>query len=125
MLLFKSSYPISLIPSDGIPAGAVLGLAEFVRVVTHPKLDNAFGAAKARAAFEALLASPSLELLSAAERFVPRFEEALVEGKPVGNVDFDAQIVALCREAGGTGAAHGASHREEGGWDPAQARRAV
>ncbi|MGH7545144.1 MAG: PIN domain-containing protein, partial [Gemmatimonadota bacterium] len=45
-------------------------------------------------------ASPSLTLLSPGDRYWPLFREALREGRAAGNLAFDAQIVAVCRERG-------------------------
>ena len=82
----------------GVP---VFCLGEFVRVVTHPgvfrpasTLDEAAGA------LEGLLASPSLLLLSPGDRYWPLLRAALREARAVGNLAFDAQIVAVCREFG-------------------------
>lgn len=82
----------------GVP---VFCLGEFVRVVTHPAvfsppspLDEAVGA------LEGLLGSPSLTVLSPGERYWPLLRDALAEARAVGNLAFDAQIVALCRESG-------------------------
>ncbi len=82
----------------GVP---VFCLGEFVRVVTHPgvfhppsTLDEATGA------LDALLASPSLAVLTPGERYWPLLREALGEARAAGNLAFDAQIVAVCRESG-------------------------
>ena len=79
----------------------VFCLGEFVRVVTHPAvfhppstLDEAVGA------LDALLASPSLVVLSPGERYWPLLRDALTEARATGNLAFDAQIVAVCRESG-------------------------
>jgi hypothetical protein len=82
----------------GLP---VFVLGEFVRVVTHPKifaepssLDVAFGFVAA------VLESPTLRLLTPGERFVALFEECVRRAEARGNLAFDAQIAAVCREAG-------------------------
>jgi hypothetical protein len=79
----------------------VFCLGEFVRVVTHPAvffppstLEEAVGA------LDGLLASPSVSVLSPGERYWPLLKDALAEARAVGNLAFDAQIVALCREWG-------------------------
>jgi predicted nucleic acid-binding protein len=79
----------------------VFCLGEFVRVVTHAAvfqppstLDEAVGA------LDALLESPSLLVLSPGERYWPLLREALSEAHAAGNLAFDAQIVAVCRESG-------------------------
>ncbi len=47
-----------------------------------------------------LLASPSVELLLPGLRFPQMLADAVREVDAAGNLVFDAQIVALCREAG-------------------------
>jgi predicted nucleic acid-binding protein len=51
-------------------------------------------------ALEALLLSPSLVVLTPGERFWGLFREAAREARATGNLAFDAQIAALCREHG-------------------------
>jgi predicted nucleic acid-binding protein len=51
-------------------------------------------------AIERLLESPSLRLLQPGDRFAGLFLAALREAGATGNLVFDAQIVALCREHG-------------------------
>jgi uncharacterized protein len=82
----------------GIP---VFCVGEFIRVVTHPKLfDPPYGGDEACDAIERLLGSPSLRILSPGSGFLPLFLEAVREADAVGNLVFDAQIVAVCRESG-------------------------
>lgn len=82
----------------GLP---VFCLAEFLRVVTHRRLfDPPTAIEKACAALDAVLASPSVELLLPGQRYWRLLCEAMVEGDAGGNLAFDAQIVALCREKG-------------------------
>jgi uncharacterized protein len=84
----------------GIP---VFCLAEFVRVVTHPKLfDPPYSAAEACEAVERLLEAPGLRVLYPGSGFLSFFSEAVREANAVGNLVFDAQIVAVCRESGVT-----------------------
>jgi toxin-antitoxin system PIN domain toxin len=79
----------------------VFCLGEFVRVVTHPRVfDPPFTAAEACEALRRVSASPSLVLLLPGERFWPLLDEAVREADAIGNLAFDAQIVALCRETG-------------------------
>lgn len=82
----------------GVP---VFCLGEFVRVVTHPAvfsppstLEEAVGA------LDGLLGSPTLAVLSPGERYWPLLRDALAEARAAGNLAFDAQIVAVCRESG-------------------------
>ena len=84
----------------GIP---VFCVTEFVRVVTHPRLFNPpYGADEACRAVDRLLQSPSLRVLHPGSTFLAHFAEALREADAVGNLVFDAQIVAVCRESGVT-----------------------
>ena len=76
-------------------------LGEFVRVVTHPAVFRpASTLAEATAVLDAVLASPSVEVLLPGERYWPLLRSALAEARATGNLAFDAQIVALCREFG-------------------------
>ncbi len=82
----------------GIP---VFCLGEFVRVVTHPRLfDPPYTVDEACRALDRLLASPTLRVLFPGQRFWPLLAEAVCEADAVGNLVFDAQLVALCRETG-------------------------
>lgn len=79
----------------------VVCLAEFLRVVTHPRLfDPPFRPAEACEALDRVLASPSVLVITPGERFWPLLARAVDEAGAIGNLVFDAQIVALCREAG-------------------------
>lgn len=80
----------------GIP---VFCLGEFVRVATHPRLfDRPLTLSQARDLIDELLRSPSLRLLLPGNDFYRLLFEAATEGNVSGNLVFDAQIVALCRE---------------------------
>lgn len=82
----------------GLP---VFCLAEFVRVVTHPRvLTPPSRLEEALAALRGLIESPSLVLMAPGERFWPLLHEAMGQAQAAGNLAFDAQIVALCREHG-------------------------
>jgi toxin-antitoxin system PIN domain toxin len=79
----------------------VFCLGEFVRVVTHPKvfspastIDEALGA------LAALVESESLHVLAPGERYPELLAEAIRAGRATGNLVFDAQIAAVCREHG-------------------------
>ena len=78
----------------------VFCLAEFLRVVTHRRVLDPLSPVGACEALQRLLASPSVELLLPGPRFAELLAEAVREADAVGNLVFDAQIVALCREAG-------------------------
>ena len=78
----------------------VFCLGEFLRVVTHPRIANSHSADEACEAIDRLLSSPNVEVLLPGRRFPELLAGAVREADAVGNVVFDAQIVALCREAG-------------------------
>ena len=82
----------------GLP---VFCIGEFVRVVTHPRVfDPPSTLAQATGAIENLLASPSLRVLAPGEDYAAHFLECLHDADARGNLAFDAQIVAVCREHG-------------------------
>ncbi len=81
----------------GIP---VFCVGEFLRVVTHPRIVNAHSAEEACEAVRRLLAAPGVELLLPGPGFPQLLAEAVREADAIGNLGFDAQIVALCREVG-------------------------
>lgn len=82
----------------GIP---VFCLGEFVRVTTHPRLlDPPSTLAQALGALKSILASPTVRVLSPGPRWPQLFEEAALAGDARGNLAFDAQIAAVCREQG-------------------------
>ena len=82
----------------GLP---VFALGEFVRVVTHRRVFDPPSSLKdALGALGALVASPGLRLLSPGRRYPSFFAEAVRVGKATGNLAFDAQIAAVCREHG-------------------------
>jgi toxin-antitoxin system PIN domain toxin len=82
----------------GIP---VFCIGEFVRVITHPKLfDPPYTGDEACDALDRILESPSLRILFPGSGYVTHLEEAVREANAMGNLVFDAQIVAVCRESG-------------------------
>jgi toxin-antitoxin system PIN domain toxin len=84
----------------GLP---VFCLGEFLRVVTHPRVFSPpFSIAEAREALGRVVRSPSLMVLMPGDRYWPLLVEAASEAEATGNLAFDAQLVALCREAGVT-----------------------
>ena len=92
---------IELAEDQGRWAIPVFCLGEFLRVVTHPRLlDPPFEIDEACEAVGRLLASPSLVILAPSDRFWPLLAQAVKDAGAIGNLVFDAQIVALCREAG-------------------------
>ena len=70
-------------------------------MVTHPRLFNPpHSADEACLAVRRLIASPSLTVLCPGPDYPALLTEAVQEANAIGNVAFDAQIVALCREHG-------------------------
>jgi hypothetical protein len=79
----------------------VFTLGEFIRVVTHPRIfDPPTPLEDALAALDALAASPGVRILSPDRRFPRLLAEAVRVGRATGNLAFDAQIAAVCREHG-------------------------
>lgn len=79
----------------------VFCLSEFLRVVTHPRLfDPPYTPDAATLAVRRLLESPSLRVLSPSEAFPEILLDTIARSQARGNLIFDAQIVALCRDAG-------------------------
>jgi uncharacterized protein len=82
----------------GIP---VVCISEFVRVVTHRRVfDPPSTIAQAVDAMDALLESPSVRILTPSSGHWPLLRASIVAGEATGNLVFDAQIAALCREHG-------------------------
>lgn len=79
----------------------VFCIGEFLRVVTHPRLFNPPSTLRqAVQAIGNLLESPSVVILNPAENFWPILTEIAKIADAKGNILFDAQIVAVCREHG-------------------------
>ena len=78
----------------------VFCLAEFLRVVTHRRILDPLSPDRACEAMERLLASPNVEVLQPGRRYPQLLADAVREADAVGNLVFDAQIAALCRESG-------------------------
>ena len=82
----------------GLP---VFCVAEFFRVATHPKVfDPPSRPEIALAAIEAVLAAPTARLLLPGETFPAHFAACARASGASGNLAFDVQIAALCREHG-------------------------
>lgn len=80
----------------GVP---VFCLAEFLRVVTHPRVfDPPTPLETALAWLGGFLRSPGLTVLLPSPHFVALFIEQMRTGNARGNLAFDAQIAALCRD---------------------------
>lgn len=79
----------------------VFCIGEFLRVVTHPKLLNPPSTLEeATGSLVGLLESPSVVLLNPAQNFWPILMETARAAGAKGNILYDAQIVAVCREHG-------------------------
>lgn len=79
----------------------VFCIGEFVRVVTHARIFRPPSALDAALGFvDQILASSSARLLVPGPTYPTLFGEACREGGVRGNLAFDAQLVALCREHG-------------------------
>jgi toxin-antitoxin system PIN domain toxin len=90
------------IAESGLPwAMPVFCISEFVRVVTHPRVFSpATSLEMALDYLERLLASPGARLLVPSPSFPAVFSETCRLAGARGNLVFDAQIVAVCREHG-------------------------
>lgn len=95
------SRMVELAESPARWAIPVFCLGEFIRVITHRKLFSPpHSAGEACEALARLLASPSVMVLFPGPGYPRLLAEAIREGNAVGNLVFDAQIAALCREHG-------------------------
>lgn len=91
----------ALAEGDAPWAIPVFCLGEFIRVVTHPRLfDPPHTIGEACDALDRILESPSLRILNPGERFWAMLADAVREADAAGNLVFDAQVAALCRESG-------------------------
>ena len=98
----KALEKLTALAEGDAPWGApTFVLAEFVRVVTHARiftpptsLDVAF------AFISQLLDSPSVRLLLPGPAFPALLEQCCLAADARGNLVFDAQIAAVCREHG-------------------------
>jgi toxin-antitoxin system PIN domain toxin len=93
---------ITAIAESDTPWGLpVFCLAEFVRVVTHLRVFNPPSSlAEALHFLEQLMLSPTLRILSPTPQFPTAFGAACRSAGARGNLAFDAQIAAVCREHG-------------------------
>lgn len=79
----------------------VFCIGEFVRVVTHARVFHPPSKLDVALDFLAqVLGSPAARLLVPGPTFPTLFAEACRLGRIQGNLSFDAQIVAVCREHG-------------------------
>jgi toxin-antitoxin system PIN domain toxin len=93
----------SLAEGDTAWALPVFCVGEFIRVVSHDRVfDPPTPVTEAVAVIDALLASPSARLLMPGDRFLSILKATLKQSAVRGNLVFDGQIAALCREHGAT-----------------------
>lgn len=82
----------------GLP---VFCVGEFIRVVTHRRILNPPSTLTQAVSFlEQVIASPSCRIVRPGPDFVDLLTATAVEADARGNLVFDAQIAALCREHG-------------------------
>ena len=90
-----------LFEGDDLWAIPVFCLSEFLRVMTHPAVLTPPDALESAVqAVRVLLRSESLRVLTPQDRFSYLLLEAVEQADARGNLLFDAQIVAVCREHG-------------------------
>lgn len=79
----------------------VLCIGEFVRIATQRRVfDPPSSIPQALEAVDAILESPSVRLLAPTQLHWPLLRAAITAGETTGNLAFDAQIAAVCREHG-------------------------
>ncbi|HXU47185.1 MAG TPA: TA system VapC family ribonuclease toxin [Thermoanaerobaculia bacterium] len=90
-----------LAESPEVWAIPVFCLGELARVISHPRLfDPPHTPRETAEALRRLTGSPSLRILAPGPRYPELLSQAIEEGEAKGNLVYDAQIVALCREYG-------------------------
>jgi len=103
MPLHEASYRrLSQLVEGTVPwAVPVFCLGEFVRVVTHARIFRPPTALDVALDFlQQVLDGPAVRLLVPGPGYPALFAEACRDGNAHGNLSFDAQLVALCREHG-------------------------
>ncbi len=79
----------------------VFCITEFLRVVTHARVFNPPSRLEVAIRFiEQLLESPTCRVVSPGDDFIEHLKTLLLESSAQGNLVFDAQIAAVCRERG-------------------------
>ena len=82
----------------GLP---VFCIGEFIRVVTHRRVFNPPSTLPQAAGFlQDVVASPSCRIVLPRRDFTGLLIDSVLQAGARGNLVFDAQIVALCREHG-------------------------
>jgi toxin-antitoxin system PIN domain toxin len=90
-----------LAEGDAVWALPIFCLAEFVRVVTHLRVfDPPTELGVALDFLDRLLEAPTIRLLLPTAGYPASFREACESAAARGNLAFDAQIAAVCREHG-------------------------
>jgi len=80
---------------------AIFCVAEFLRVVTHPRVFAPPSPLDVACSFvDNLLESPSVRLLTPDEGYWQTLRDVSITAGASGNLVFDAAIAALCRDAG-------------------------
>ena len=91
----------ALAEGDAPWALPVFCIGEFVRVVTHARVFHPPTSLETALAFlDQVLGSPSARLLVPGPTFPVEFAAACRNAAAQGNLVFDAQVVAVCREHG-------------------------
>ena len=79
----------------------VFCITEFLRVVTHPRVFNPPSTVVQATSFvERIASAPSCELIRPGPDFLEHLADVACRADARGNLMFDAQIAALCREHG-------------------------
>ena len=92
---------VTLAEGDEPWALPVFCITEFLRVVTHTRVFNPPSTVSEALAFiKDVLASPSCTIANPEAAFMSRLEAVVRESDSRGNLIFDAQVAALCREHG-------------------------
>ena len=89
--------------AEGVATWAlpVFCITEFMRVVTHPRVFKPPSTVEEAGLFiERVAAAPSCDLLRPGPDFLEHLLAAARQSNANGNLMFDAQIAALCREHG-------------------------
>ena len=100
----KAKYQLTEFANSSVRWGIpVFCIGEFLRVITHPKVfSNPYTPSEAIEALARLVQAPTLKLLYPSANYLSLLASAIRETNAAGNLVFDAQIVAVCRENGVT-----------------------
>ena len=81
----------------GIPFPCV---TRYLRITTHRAFRPVIAAADVWHNLDAVLHSPSVQLLTPTSRHLPLLREVMEESGALGDLAYDAQVVTLCLEYG-------------------------